>query len=92
MFSTTTQINFNEDQVNRRTALELIAGDRPGLLCEVGKVFMNERVAIHNAKIMTIGERAEDVFFVTDESGTPLNESARTQLREKLIAALDART
>jgi [protein-PII] uridylyltransferase len=89
MFSTPTQINFSEDQVNHRTVLDLIAGDRPGLLSEVGKVFMNERVAIHNAKIMTVGERAEDVFFVTDESGKMLSESARKQLEERLIAALD---
>jgi [protein-PII] uridylyltransferase len=89
MFSTNTQINFNEDAVSGRTALELIAGDRPGLLCEVGKVFMNERVAIHNAKIMTVGERAEDVFFVTNEAGALLSEAARKRLEEKLIAALD---
>ena len=28
------------DERNRRSVLELIAGDRPGLLCEVGKVLM----------------------------------------------------
>jgi [protein-PII] uridylyltransferase len=50
---------------------------------------MNEHVAIHNAKIMTVGERAEDVFFVTDESGQLLSETARKQLEAKLIAALD---
>lgn len=92
MFSTNTQINFNEDEINHRTVLELIAGDRPGLLCEVGKVFMNERVAIHNAKIMTVGERAEDVFFVTDEKGALLNEAARKQLQERLVTTLDQRT
>jgi [protein-PII] uridylyltransferase len=92
MFSTNTQINFNEDDVNHRTVLELIAGDRPGLLCEVGKVFMNERVAIHNAKIMTVGERAEDVFFVTDNKGALLSDAARKQLRERLITTLDQRT
>jgi [protein-PII] uridylyltransferase len=89
MFSTNTHINFNEDEINHRTVLELIAGDRPGLLCEVGKVLMNENVAIHNAKIVTIGERAEDVFFVTNEAGALLTEAARNQLREKLIAALE---
>jgi [protein-PII] uridylyltransferase len=89
MFTTSTQINFSEDAVSHRTVLELIAGDRPGLLCEIGKVFMNERVAIHNAKIMTVGERAEDVFFISDERGKLLQEDARKRLEEKLIAALD---
>ena len=66
MFTTPTQITFSEDPVNRRTIVELIAGDRPGLLSQVAKVFMNEHVDIYTSKIMTVGERAEDVFYVTD--------------------------
>lgn len=89
MFSTATQINFSLDELSHRTILELIAGDRPGLLCEVGKVFMNERIAIHNAKIMTVGERAEDVFYITDESGAPLTTAAQEKLEKNLVAALD---
>jgi [protein-PII] uridylyltransferase len=89
MFSTATQINFSDDLINQRTILELIAGDRPGLLSEVGKAFMNQRVGIHTAKIVTVGERAEDVFYVTDEAGHPLSEAARQQLEQQLIAALD---
>ncbi|MBC7983734.1 MAG: [protein-PII] uridylyltransferase [Candidatus Obscuribacterales bacterium] len=89
MFTTSTQVNYNEDSLNQRTVVELIAGDRPGLLCEIGKVFMTEHIAIHNAKIMTVGERAEDVFFVTDDSGALLSDSAKKRLEEKLITALD---
>jgi len=63
MFSTPTQVNFSVDSRNGRTILELVAADRPGLLSEVGKVFRTERVAINGAKIMTVGERAEDVFL-----------------------------
>jgi [protein-PII] uridylyltransferase len=92
MFSTPTQINFSVDELNQRTVLDLIAGDRPGLLCEVGKVFMNEHVAIHNAKIMTVGERAEDVFFITNDQGKLLTENERKQLEDRLVAALDQRT
>ena len=43
-----------------------MAGDRPGLLSEVGKVLRDKQVAIHTAKIVTLGERAEDIFYVTD--------------------------
>jgi [protein-PII] uridylyltransferase len=91
MFSTATQINFSEDSVNRRTILELIAGDRPGLLSEIGKVFMAEQVDIHTSKIMTIGERAEDVFYITDYDGKPLDAHARERLEQKLVEALDRR-
>jgi [protein-PII] uridylyltransferase len=67
----------------------LIAGDRPGLLSEVGKVFMSEAVDVHGARIATVGERAEDVFYVSDAAGHPLTESAGARLQQKLIETLD---
>jgi [protein-PII] uridylyltransferase len=91
MFTTPTHITFSEDPVNRRTIVELIAGDRPGLLSHVAKVFMTERVDIHNSKIMTVGERAEDVFYVADESGRPLTSEAQQRLAQRLTESLDRR-
>jgi [protein-PII] uridylyltransferase len=91
MFSTPTQIAFTEDPVRHYTILELIAGDRPGLLSEVGKVLLAERVDVVTARILTIGERAEDVFHVTDDRGQPLGEDARRRLQERLTEALDRR-
>ncbi len=91
MFSTPTQVNFSVDSRNGRTILELIAADRPGLLSEVGKVFRTERVAINGAKIMTVGERAEDVFYITDAEGRLLQEEACQRVQESLVRALDRR-
>jgi [protein-PII] uridylyltransferase len=91
MFSTPTQVNFSVDSRNGRTILELIAADRPGLLSEVGKVFRTERVAINGAKIMTVGERAEDVFYVTDAEGRLLQDDACQRLQDSLVLALDRR-
>jgi [protein-PII] uridylyltransferase len=91
MFSTPTQITFTEDPQREQTILELIAGDRPGLLSEVGKVLLAERVDVITARIMTIGERAEDVFYVTDDRGRPLAEAARARLQQRLMESLDRR-
>ncbi len=91
MFSTPTQITFTEDPVRQRTVLELIAGDRPGLLSEIGKVLLAERVDVVTARIMTIGERAEDVFYITDEQGRQLADETRLRLEEQLHSALDLR-
>jgi len=91
MFSTPTQVNFSIDNRNGRTILELIAADRPGLLSEVGKVFRTERVAINGAKIMTVGERAEDVFYITDAEGGLLQEEACQRVQDSLVRALDRR-
>ena len=91
MFSTPTQVNFTLDARNNRTILELIAADRPGLLSEVGKVFKAERVAINGAKIMTVGERAEDVFYITDSDGWLLPEEACRRVQDALVLTLDSR-
>src|SRR5690606_15908951 len=50
MFSTPTQINFNVDEINQRTIMELIAADRPGLLSEVAKVLVTLNVDIYASK------------------------------------------
>jgi len=91
MFNTPTQIALNVDERNRRSVLELTSGDRPGLLCDVGKVLMEERIVLHAAKIMTVGERAEDVFYVTDFDNRPLSAADSQRLRSRLMQALDRR-
>jgi [protein-PII] uridylyltransferase len=91
MFTTPTQINFSEDPVNQRTIIELIAGDRPGLLSQVAKVFWTEGVDIHTSKIVTVGERAEDVFYISDTRRQPLGAEARERLAQRLAEALDQR-
>ena len=91
MFNTPTQVALSIDQRNRRSVLELTAGDRPGLLCEVGQVLMHEHIELQAAKIMTVGERAEDVFYLTDFDNRPLSAAAADTLKERLVQALDQR-
>ena len=90
MFTTKTTIDFGPGLSSNNTVLEIVAADRPGLLNEIGRVFIERGVDIEAAKIMTIGERAEDVFYISDEAGRPLDESAQTELRKALLAALDS--
>jgi len=91
MFSTPTQITFSEDPLNRRTIIELIAGDRPGLLSQIARIFLAEKVYIYTSKIVTVGERAEDVFFVSGQQGGPLSSEARQTLAQRLSETLDRR-
>jgi [protein-PII] uridylyltransferase len=91
MFSTPTQVNFTLDTRNDRAILELVAADRPGLLSEVGKVFKTEGVFIKGAKIMTVGERAEDVFYITGLDGRVLEAQACERVQDALVRALDRR-
>jgi [protein-PII] uridylyltransferase len=91
MFNTRTQISVTADGRNRRSILEIIAADRPGLLCDIGKVLMEERIDLIGAKIMTVGERAEDVFHVRGTDGQPLADEAGQRLLARLTEALDRR-
>ncbi len=88
MFSTPVQISITLDETNQRTVIELVAGDRPGLLFQVGQIFEHFEIALQNAKIATIGERAEDVFFVTTADNEPLSRELGEQLGEALREGL----
>jgi [protein-PII] uridylyltransferase len=88
MFSTPVQVAISQDALNRRTVIELVAGDRPGLLFQVAKVFDQERVALQNAKVATVGERAEDVFFVTTMDRQPLDDAQSESLGKALREGL----
>jgi [protein-PII] uridylyltransferase len=46
-------------------------------------------VDIETAKILTIGERAEDVFYVVDGQGEPLAGELCSELKTRLIERLD---
>ncbi|HHW77891.1 MAG TPA: [protein-PII] uridylyltransferase [Xanthomonadaceae bacterium] len=90
-FQMPTWVSFREDTANGRTVVELVSWDRPGLLCRVGQAFMECGVQLHNAKIATIGARAEDVFFVTDHENRPLNDPGKYEtLRAALVEHLDS--
>lgn len=89
-FKVPTQVIIEQDPANERTLLELTAPDRPGLLARVGRIFMEQDIALSAAKIATLGERVEDVFFITDKRGAPLTDPDRQQrLRQRLVEELD---
>jgi [protein-PII] uridylyltransferase len=87
MFSTSTTVSFAEDRRNNRTVMELVAGDRPGLLAETGQVLREQNIFIRMAKIVTVGERAEDVFYITNDKGEPLTAEQQDSLRTALVSA-----
>ena len=89
-FDTKTEINFMQDQFNQRTLLEIITADRPGLLSQIGRAFTQCGIQLHNARIATIGERAEDIFYITENDGETLVAGDRQDaLRAALLEHLD---
>ena len=89
MFTTKTTVDFAETTSHDQTVLELQAADRPGLLSIIGQVFIEQGIDIEAAKIVTIGEKAEDVFYVCLESGGgALSEAQQDELGEALLERL----
>jgi len=89
-FNIKTQVLFHEDPNNERTVMEVITSDRPGLLSRIARALAACKVRLLNAKIATFGERVEDIFFITDENGGPLdNDEQRQCLIEKIVEALE---
>ena len=83
-FTIPTKINFLTSNNKRGSVLEIIAIDRPGLLAKISRVFKNCQINIHTAKITTFGEKAEDVFTISNQK----NQSLTTEQENQLIAKL----
>ncbi len=82
-------IVFENDPSNRQTLLELTASDQPGLLSKIGQAFDRFDIRVHQAKITTIGNRAEDVFYISDKNNQPIDsEDLREEIRQAVIAMI----
>lgn len=89
-FNTPTTIFFSQDAARGRTLMELVTADRPGLLSLIGRVFHRRGILLDAAKIGTVGERAEDVFFITDRERKPItDDETLDELREVLVRMLN---
>ncbi|MEK1942054.1 MAG: [protein-PII] uridylyltransferase [Pseudomonas sp.] len=88
-FAFAPQVIISNDASRPVTVLELTSPDRPGLLARIGKIFLDFDLSLQNAKIATLGERVEDVFFVTDAHNQPLSDpDLCARLQEAIIQQL----
>ena len=88
-FAKAPEVIISNDLLNNRTVVEVYATDRPGLLAMMGKTFTELEIRIQNAKIATLGEKVEDVFFITDHSGNAISDQHLCdQLKQTLCMRL----
>ena len=69
------------------STLEINCSDQPGILACVDKVLADNAINLKDARIATLGERVEDLFFITDLNGAPIEQPA---LLEKLQSDIKA--
>lgn len=89
-FKIPTQVTLSNDPLLKRTVLEVIAADRPGLLARMGEFFMTNNLLMHSAKIMTEGERISDIFFISDKNDDPISDPKLCRyIQEQICKILD---
>lgn len=94
-FSRATETSFTNPENFPYSILEVLCPDRPGLLAKIANLFVEKNIIIHDAKITTLGENVEDVFFITNKNNKPItnkktSDELQTLIKEKLDASLKA--
>ncbi len=83
------QVVIDNTSSNRFTVIEVEGLDRIGLLHDLTTALHDLNLNIASAHITTYGERAVDVFYVTDLTGGKiLNEQRQRAIRERLMDVL----
>ena len=70
---------------SRTSVVEVNARDRPGLLARLAGAIRGADLTLHSAHVATYGERAVDVFYLTDAAGRKLGAAAAEALRLGLL-------
>ena len=79
-----TRVNIHKESGGITHTLEIVAGDRPGLLAKIAFIFLQLDVDLHNAKINTLGNRAEDSFLISAKQQQALNTAQIDALNDNL--------
>jgi len=84
-FKFPTRVGFENNEIQNQTMMKVTAYDRPGLLSQIGSAMHTCKVTLHKAKIATYGEKAEDIFFITDNNGNTLTDDKQLKCLEQSI-------
>jgi [protein-PII] uridylyltransferase len=87
LFRTAPVINYQNSVQDKYTILELYTNDRPGLISTVAQVFIDCKIHLLNAKLVTLGDQVEDVFFITTIDHKALSSRHKLQIKEALVGA-----
>jgi [protein-PII] uridylyltransferase len=92
-FTVEPQVVIDNTLSDALTVIEINGLDRPGLLHDVTREIADLNLDIASAHIATFGEKAVDVFYVTDLTGKKITSTSRmSAIRERLTKALVAQS
>lgn len=88
-FDVPTRVSFQYNDSSHQHCMNLTTLDRPSLLAQVSHVFLQQKIEVHSARITTLGEKAEDMFFISDKNSKVLSEEKLQLLKDEIIEVLD---
>ena len=88
-FHVPTKVSFSFNPQSNQHMMILETLDQPALLARVGQVFLAHDIEVHFARITTLGERAEDMFFITGHEDKPLSDERLEKLKQALVETLN---
>jgi [protein-PII] uridylyltransferase len=75
---------------DKSTVVEVTGLDRPGLLYDLTTVIGKMNLNINSARIVTFGEKAVDIFYVTDLTGGKVTQPQRqAALKERMLGVFE---
>ncbi len=83
-----TSIQIKPELGSNNHILEIITGDRPGLLSLLANTLLRLDIHLQTAKINTLGKRAEDTFLISARNNVALTEQQLQKLQEQLASSL----
>jgi [protein-PII] uridylyltransferase len=87
-FDVPAEVSIDNELSNKFTVIEVSGHDRPGLLYGIATILSGLNLNIGSAHIATFGEKAADVFYVTDLTGAKITSASRkAAIRQDLLAA-----
>jgi [protein-PII] uridylyltransferase len=85
------EVTINNQWSDRYTVIEVSGLDRPGLLYQLTTAISKLNLNIASAHVATFGERARDVFYVTDLLGAQITAPTRqAAIKSALLHLLSA--
>jgi [protein-PII] uridylyltransferase len=85
-FPVSPAVSLQPDEGGRHYLLSVTATDRIGLLYAIARVLARHDLNVHTAKILTLGERVEDVFLI--DGAALARPREQLQLESDLLEAL----
>jgi len=87
-FPVSPEVLVKPDERGRHFLLSITANDRTGLLYRIAQVLKHHEISLHSARIMTLGERVEDVLVV--DGGSLTQTRSLLRFESDLLEALNS--